>query len=84
MKNLFIIAIVLFATAALPIAWAAQERIDLSPSAPFDRFVVMETLALFWVAIIGLIVIIRMKLREVERTQQMTLDKEEKDAPFLD
>ena len=41
-------------------------------------------LALFWVGIIGLIVIIRMKLKEIERTQSMGIDKAEKEIPLLD
>ena len=85
MRSLSIIAIVLYIVAAFPIAHsAAPDSIALSPSSPFDRFMVMETLTLFWIAIIGLIVIIRMKLKEIERTQRMAADREEKDAPFLD
>ena len=41
-------------------------------------------LALFWAGIIGLIVIIRMKLKEIERIQSMGLDKAEKEIPLLD
>jgi hypothetical protein len=63
---------------------SAQEKIALTPSTPYDRFIIFESLTLFWIGIIGLIVIIRMKLREIERTQQMGLDREEKDAPMLD
>ena len=86
-RNLFIITIMLCAlciVAAFSIARAAPESLNLSPSAPFDRFLVTETLVLFWIAVIGLIVIIRMKLKEIERIQRMAIDREEKDAPFLD
>jgi hypothetical protein len=41
-------------------------------------------LALFWAGIIGLIVIIRMKLKEIKRIQVMGLDKAEKEIPLLD
>jgi hypothetical protein len=41
-------------------------------------------LAIFWIAIIGLIIIIRMKLKEIEKIQKMGIDKEEKDIPLLD
>jgi hypothetical protein len=63
-------------------ACAAQEKVNLLPPTRFDRFIVYENLALFWIAIIGLIIIIRMKLREIKRTQ--ALDKEEVDAPVLE
>jgi hypothetical protein len=49
-----------------------------------ERFIIFENLALFWIGIIGLIVIIRIKLKEIERTQKLGIDKEEKDAPVLE
>ena len=61
-----------------------QEKIDVFPTTPFDRFIVYETLVLFWIGIIGLIVIIKLKLREIERTQKMGIDREEKEIPVLD
>jgi len=51
---------------------------------PYDRFIVYQNLIIFWIGIIGLIVIIKMKLREIERTQKMGIDKEEKNIPLLD
>jgi hypothetical protein len=64
--------------------FAQQEIIEISPSAPYDRYIVYEMLALFWVGIIGLVVIIRMKLKEIERIQNMGIDKAEKEIPLLD
>lgn len=64
--------------------FAQQEKIDVFPAAPFDRFIVYQNLIIFWVGIIGLIIIIKMKLREIERVQKMGIDKEEKDIPILD
>ena len=84
MKRFSIIFLILLNLALCSLVSAAQEKIALTPSAPYDRFIIFETLALFWIGIIGLIIIIRMKLREIERTQRMGLDKEEKDAPLLD
>jgi hypothetical protein len=84
MKRLSIVFLILFSPALWSLMSSAQEKIALTPAAPYDRFIIFESLALFWIGIIGLIVIIRMKLREIERTQQMGLDKEEKDAPMLD
>jgi hypothetical protein len=64
--------------------FAQSENIEVFPSAPYDRYVVYEMLALFWIGIIGLIVIIRMKLKEIERIQNMGIDKAEKEIPLLD
>jgi len=63
--------------------WAG-ENVAVFPTVSYDRFIIYETLGILWIGIIGLIVIIRMKLREIERVQKMGLDKEEKDTPLLD
>jgi hypothetical protein len=62
----------------------SQDKAEVFPSAPYERFIIYQTLAIFWVALIGLIIIITMKLREIERVQKMGIDKEEKDIPTLD
>jgi len=64
----------------------AQEAapVEVFPSAPYDRYIIFQSLTLFWIAIIGLIIIIRMKLKEIERVQKMGIDREEKDIPLLD
>jgi len=66
------------------IALWAEEKIDVFPSTPYDQFIIYQALILFWIGIIGLIVILKMKLKEIERIQSMGIDKEEKDVPFLD
>ncbi len=68
---------------AIP-AWAESPPVEFSPSGSFDQYIIFESLALFWAGIIGLIVIIRMKLREVERTQSLGLEEEQEDAPLLE
>jgi len=75
---LFVIACALdlFAQEAAPV--------EVFPSAPYDRYIIFQSLVLFWIAIIGLIIIIRMKLKEMERIQKMGIDREEKDIPLLD
>jgi hypothetical protein len=73
--------IIFFINAAL---LYGEEKIDIFPTAPFDKFIVYETLGVFWLGIIGLVVIIKMKLREIERIQKMGIGKEEKDIPILD
>jgi hypothetical protein len=62
----------------------AEEKIELSPSAPYDRFIIFQNLAIFWIAIIGLIILIRLKLKEIERVQNLGLTREETDAPILE
>jgi len=64
--------------------FAQQDKIDVFPTVPYDRLIVYQNLLIFWAGIIGLIVIIKMKLHEIERTQKMGIDKEEKDIPILD
>ena len=62
----------------------AKKAIEVFPSTPYYQFIIYENLAIFWIAIIGLIIIIRMKLREIEQRQKLGLDGAEKDAPRLD
>ncbi|MBA4390259.1 MAG: hypothetical protein C0399_04900 [Syntrophus sp. (in: bacteria)] len=66
-------------------AFANQISIEVFPSTPYDRYIIYEMLALFWAGIIGLVIIIRMKLKEIERIQRMeSTEKEEKKIPLLD
>lgn len=67
----------------IAVAAAAAEKIPVLPETVYDRYLIYESLALFWVAIIGLIVILRMKLREAERIQALGIDREDPDAPLL-
>jgi hypothetical protein len=62
----------------------AAEPIAVFPTAPYDAYIIYESLAVFWMMLIGLIVILRMKLREIERVQAMGEDREEIDAPLLE
>jgi hypothetical protein len=64
--------------------WAQQDKVDVFPTAPYDRFIIYQNLFLFWIGIVGLVVIIKMKLREIERIQKLGIDREEKDIPVLD
>ena len=59
-------------------------RIAVFPTATYYIYIVYESLAVFWVAILGLLVIIRMKLREIERIHTLDLEKEDQDAPLLE
>ena len=66
-------------------SWAADKvsKIEVFPPTPYDGYIIYESLAVFWLFIISLIVIIRMKLREIERIQELGVDKEDPDAPIL-
>jgi hypothetical protein len=61
----------------------AAEKIAVLPEAPYYLYIVYESLAVFWVGILGLLVIIRMKLREIERVQALGVEEEDRDAPLL-
>ena len=67
----------------MALAAAAAERIPVFPETPYESYLIYESLALFWIAIIGLIVILRMKLKEIERIQALGADREDPDAPLL-
>ena len=66
-------------------SWAADKiaKIEVFPSTPYDGYIIYESLAIFWLFIIGLIIIIRMKLREIERIQELGVEKDDPDAPVL-
>jgi hypothetical protein len=82
-RFLYSICLMLFFVSPL---WGqeAKKAIEVFPSTPYYQFIIFENLAIFWIAIIGLIVILRMKLREIEQRQKMGLDREETEAPRLD
>jgi hypothetical protein len=62
----------------------AEEKIPVFPTAPVEVYTIYTSLAIFWLAIIGLIVVIKMKLNEIERIQKLGIDKEDSNAPMLD
>lgn len=62
----------------------AEEKIPVFPTTPVEVYTIYTSLAVFWLAIIGLIVIIKMKLNEIERIHKLGIDKENENAPLLD
>lgn len=64
-------------------AWA-DEKILVFPQSAYDSYIIYQNLIIFWLFIIGLIVIIRMKLKEIERTQKLGADKKDDQAPRLE
>lgn len=78
------VAILLTAAAISPAAEKAADKIAVFPSTPFEGYIIYESLAVFWLFIISLLVIIRMKLREIERIQALGVEEEDRDAPLLE
>ncbi len=69
---------------ALPLLCPAGQAPFEPALSPYDRHILYQALVLFWIGIIGLIVIIVMKLKEAKRTQGMGVHQDEENAPFLD
>jgi len=67
-----------------PASVFAAEEINLLPPSAYDRSAIYLNLALFWVAIIVLIALIRLKLREIERVQAMETGEDGDKAPMLE
>ena len=65
--------------------WAeTKPAIDVFPPTGYDQATIYLSLAMFWAAIIGLVIILRLKLRELERVQKMEREEAEKAAPLLE
>jgi uncharacterized membrane protein YccF (DUF307 family) len=62
----------------------AEEKIPVFPEQPVEVYTIYASLAIFWFAIIGLIVVIKMKLNEIERIQKLGIDKEDPHTPLLE
>ena len=80
----FAVSFLLMDTALSPAAEKIADKIAVFPTTPYEGYIIYESLAVFWLFIISLIVIIRMKLREIERIQALGVDKEDSDAPLLE
>lgn len=81
MKRFILFLMMLLINTAIVLA---EDKVEVFPSVRYDQYTIYQNLAVFWIGIIGLIVIIKFKLREIERIQKMVIDKEEKDIPLLD
>jgi hypothetical protein len=80
-RSFFTVCILLFSM-ALP-CFAGPVAIEPAGS-PYASYILYQALVLFWIGIIGLIVIIVMKLKEAKRIQDMDVHKDDENAPFLD
>ena len=65
----------------LPCLAFAEEKIPVFPTTPIEAYTVYGSLALFWLAIIFLIIVIKMKLNEIERIKKLGIDKDDEEAP---
>jgi hypothetical protein len=61
-------------TAISRAAEKAVEKIAIFPATPYEGYIIYESL----------LVIIRMKLREIERIQALGVDQEDQNAPLLE
>lgn len=77
MKSLLLLSCMYLLNVSMLWAEEAEKAIEVFPSTPVYQYMIYANLVIFWVAIIGLIVIIRMKLKEIRRLQRMWLDDEE-------
>lgn len=77
---LYAAAFILSNTAYL---WA-ENKIEVFPPTGYDQATVYLNLGFFWAGIIGLVIILRLKLRELERVQKMEQEEAEKAAPLLE
>jgi hypothetical protein len=77
---LYSIAFILLRAAGL---WA-EVKIDVFPPTGYDQATIYLNLAMFWAGIIGLVILLRLKLRELERVQKMEREEAEKAAPLLE
>lgn len=78
----FIAGTVIFLMSAL-FCCAEPAAGDVAAS-PYDRHIIYQALVLFWIGIIGLIIIIVIKLREIRRIEDMDVHGDDRNAPFLD
>jgi len=62
----------------------AEDKIPVFPDKPVEVYTIYTSLAVFWFAIIGLIVVIKMKLNEIERIQKLGIDKEDPHTRLLE
>ena len=62
----------------------AETKIDVFPPTGYDQATIYLSLAMFWAGIIGLVILLRLKLRELERVQKMERQEAEKAAPLLE
>lgn len=81
MKRFLLTIVSLFLTTP---GLAAEKQIDIFPASPYDQSTIYLNLLLFWLLIAGVVVVLWLKLREIERVQKMDKTKKQLDIPFLE
>lgn len=66
------------------VALAAEVKIDVFPPTAYDQATAYLNLGFFWAGIIGLVILLKLKLRELERTQKMDREEAQESAPLLE
>ena len=66
------------------IALCAETKIEVFPPTAFDRAIIYLNLCFVWAGIIGLVILLKLKLRELERTQKMEREEAQESAPLLE
>ena len=77
---LYCIAFLLSSVATL----RAETKIEVFPPTAYDQATVYLNLGFFWAGIIGLVILLKLKLRELERTQKMEREEAQESAPLLE
>ncbi len=62
----------------------AGEKIDIFPASRYDQSGIYLNLILFWIALLGLVIILILRLREIERVQKMEESEKDEKIPFLE
>lgn len=62
----------------------AEEKIEVFPAAGYDQWTIYMNLILFWMGIGGIVVVLVLKLREIERIQKMNKTTKPEEIPFLE
>ena len=81
MKPIFYCVLFLISSA---VALCAETKIDVFPPTAYDQATVYLNLGFFWAGIIGLVILLKLKLRELERTQKMEREEAQESAPLLE
>ncbi len=64
--------------------FAEEKKIEVFPAAGYDQWTIYINLILFWFGIVGLVIVLVLKLKEIERTQKIEKPTRPEDIPFLE
>jgi uncharacterized membrane protein len=81
MKSFYFVIVSLL---AVPFRLFSAEKIETFPPSLYDKAAIYLNLALFWLGILGLVIVLVLKLREIERRQKIDVRVKAEDMPFLE